>query len=46
VQPILAAGTPAGGGAIDLIGAYRASGYRAAKAEQRPARVGGGGGIV
>ncbi|HEY1128966.1 MAG TPA: L-rhamnose catabolism isomerase [Roseateles sp.] len=34
------------GGAIDLIGAYRASGYRARVAQQRPASQGGGGGIV
>ncbi len=46
VQPILQQVRLQGGGAIDLIGAYRASGYRAQMAEQRPARAGGGGGIV
>ena len=34
------------GGAIDLIGCYRASGYRARVAAERPAVAGGGGGIV
>jgi L-rhamnose isomerase / sugar isomerase len=34
------------GGAIDLIGCYRASGYRARVAAERPAIAGGGGGIV
>jgi L-rhamnose isomerase/sugar isomerase len=34
------------GGAIDLIGCYRASGYRARVAGERPASQGGGGGIV
>ena len=34
------------GGAIDPVGAYRASGYRQQAAEQRPAVQGGGGGIV
>jgi L-rhamnose isomerase/sugar isomerase len=46
VQPILQQVRLQGGGAIDLIGAYRASGYRARVAAQRPARAGGGGGIV
>jgi L-rhamnose isomerase/sugar isomerase len=32
------------GGAIDPVGAYRASGYRRHAAEERPAVVGGGGG--
>jgi len=34
------------GGAIDPVGAYRASGYRRQAAEERPAVLGGGGGIV
>jgi L-rhamnose isomerase/sugar isomerase len=34
------------GGAIDPVGAYRASGYRQRMAEQRPAVSGGSGGIV
>jgi L-rhamnose isomerase/sugar isomerase len=34
------------GGAIDLLACYRASGYRARVAAERPATVGGGGGIV
>jgi len=34
------------GGAIDLLGCYRASGYRDRVAAERPAAVGGGGGIV
>jgi L-rhamnose isomerase/sugar isomerase len=34
------------GGAIDPVGAYRASGYRRQVAEERPAAAGGGGGIV
>jgi L-rhamnose isomerase/sugar isomerase len=34
------------GGAIDPIAAYRASGYRARKAEERPARTGAAAGIV
>jgi L-rhamnose isomerase/sugar isomerase len=34
------------GGAIDPVGAYRASGYRRQAAEERPAVPGGGGGIV
>ena len=34
------------GGAIDPVGAYRASGYRRRAAEERPAVLGGGGGIV
>lgn len=34
------------GGAIDPVGAYRASGYRRQAAEERPAALGGGGGIV
>ena len=34
------------GGAIDPVAAYRASGYRRQAAEERPAVLGGGGGIV
>ena len=34
------------GGAIDPVGAYRASGYRRQAADERPAVIGGGGGIV
>jgi L-rhamnose isomerase/sugar isomerase len=34
------------GGAIDPVGAYRASGYRQRVAKERPAAAGGGGGIV
>lgn len=36
VSPILAAARARQGGAIDLIGAYRESGYRQRKAEERP----------
>jgi len=36
----------AAGGAIDPVGAYRASAYRRQVAEERPAIAGGGGGIV
>lgn len=46
VAPILAKARASKGGAIDPIGAYRASKYRARVAEQRPAVSGGGGGIV
>jgi L-rhamnose isomerase/sugar isomerase len=35
-----------GGGALDPIAAYRASGYRAAVARQRPAVAAGSAGIV
>ena len=34
------------GGAIDILGAYRASGYRAKISDIRPAVEGGSGGIV
>jgi L-rhamnose isomerase/sugar isomerase len=46
VEPILAMARLKAGGAIDPIGAYRASGYRQALAKDRPAVAGGGGGIV
>ena len=37
---------PEAGGAIDPVAAYRASGYRAQVAAERPAVSGAGGGIV
>ncbi len=46
VLPILAKVRADKGGAIHPIGAYRASGYRAQVARERPAAKGGGGGIV
>jgi L-rhamnose isomerase/sugar isomerase len=46
VEPILAMARLNGGGAIDPVGAYRAAGYRRKVAEERPAAVSGGGGIV
>lgn len=46
VEPILAKARLDSGGAIDPINAYRASGYRRKVGEERPAAVGGGGGIV
>ena len=46
VEPILAMARLEGGGAIDPVAAYRASGYRAQVAQQRPAVSGAGGGIV
>jgi L-rhamnose isomerase/sugar isomerase len=46
VTPILQRVRLKAGGAIDPIGAYRASGYRQRVATERPATVGGGGGIV
>jgi L-rhamnose isomerase / sugar isomerase len=46
VAPILAMARHRAGGAIDPVGAYRASGYRRRKAEERPAAVGRGAGIV
>jgi L-rhamnose isomerase/sugar isomerase len=46
VEPILAMARLKAGGAIDPIGAYRASGYRAKVASERPAVRGTGGGIV
>jgi L-rhamnose isomerase/sugar isomerase len=46
VSPILAMARVRAGGAIDPIAAYRASGYRARKAEERPAQSGVTAGIV
>ncbi len=46
VTPILQRVRADAGGAIDPVGAYRASGYRQRVAEERPAVVGGSGGIV
>ncbi len=46
VSPILARAREMNGAALDPLGAYRASGYRAACASARPASRGGGGGIV
>jgi L-rhamnose isomerase / sugar isomerase len=46
VEPILAMVRYQGGGAIDPVAAYRAAGYRAKVAEERPAVASGGGGIV
>ena len=46
VGPILAKARLAKGGAIDPIGAYRASGYRAKVAEARPSSGGSSSGIV
>ena len=46
VSPILAAARVREGGAIDPVAAYRASGYRARVASQRPAPATGGSGIV
>jgi L-rhamnose isomerase/sugar isomerase len=46
VTPILQRVRLQAGGAIDPVGAYRASGYRAQVALDRPAVVGGSGGIV
>ncbi|HEY5364428.1 MAG TPA: L-rhamnose catabolism isomerase [Aestuariivirga sp.] len=46
VEPILAMARLNQGGAIDTIAAYRASGYRAKVAKERPASAAGGGGIV
>lgn len=46
VSPILAEARRRQGGALDPIAAYRRSGYRAAKAKERPAVTAGGGGIV
>ncbi|KQT53154.1 sugar isomerase [Aureimonas sp. Leaf454] len=46
VEPILAEARRRAGGAIDPIAAYRASGYRAKVAAERPASVASGGGIV
>ena len=44
--PVLAMARHRAGGAIDPVAAYRASGYRAKKAAERPAQVGRGAGIV
>ncbi|MER8434584.1 L-rhamnose catabolism isomerase [Mesorhizobium caraganae] len=46
VEPILAMARLKGGGAIDPVAAYRAAGYRAKVAAERPAVAGGSGGIV
>lgn len=46
VTPILQRVRLEAGGAIDPVGAYRASGYRQQVAKDRPAVVGGSGGIV
>jgi L-rhamnose isomerase/sugar isomerase len=46
VEPILAKARSDAGGAIDPIATYRASGYRAKVAAERPASAAGGGGIV
>ncbi|WP_208021096.1 L-rhamnose catabolism isomerase [Paracoccus alkanivorans] len=46
VEPILAMARVRAGGAADPISAYRASGYRAKIAAERPRAAAGGGGIV
>jgi len=46
VAPILAMARRRAGGAVDPVAAYRASGYRRRKAEERPAVAGRGAGIV
>lgn len=46
VEPILAEARRLAGGAIDPVATYRASGYRARVAAQRPAIKGGSGGII
>ena len=46
VTPIQAMARLRRGGAIDPIAAYRASGYRARKAAERPAKASSGSGIV
>lgn len=46
VEPILAMARLQAGGAVDPVAAYRAAGYRARVATERPAVIGGGGGIV
>ncbi|MCA1403848.1 L-rhamnose catabolism isomerase [Ensifer sp. IC3342] len=46
VEPILAMARLEHGGAIAPVATYRASGYRAKVAGERPAVIGGGGGIV
>lgn len=46
VSPILAVARERAGGALDPIATYRASGYRQAKAEERPAKIEMTAGIV
>ncbi|SFP42113.1 L-rhamnose catabolism isomerase [Tranquillimonas alkanivorans] len=46
VEPILAMARLEKRAAVDPVGAFRASGYRARVSEERPAAAGGGGGIV
>ena len=46
VEPILAMARLQKGGAIDTVAAYRAAGYRAKVASERPVVVAGGGGLV
>jgi L-rhamnose isomerase/sugar isomerase len=46
VAPILAMARHRAGGALDPVAAYRASGYRQKKGEERPSHGGGGSGIV
>ncbi len=46
VEPVLAEARRRAGGAIDPVATYRASGYRARVAAERPAVKGGSGGIV
>ncbi len=46
VSPILAVARERSGGAIDPVAAYRTSGYRLRKAQERPARSGVAAGIV
>jgi L-rhamnose isomerase/sugar isomerase len=46
VSPILAMARLRAGGAMDPVATYRASGYRARKAEERPATAGRLSGIV
>lgn len=46
VTPILQAARHRGGGAVDPLAVYRGSGYRAAKAAERPASERAGSGIV
>jgi L-rhamnose isomerase/sugar isomerase len=46
VEPILAMARLQSGGAIDPVATYRAAGYRARVAGERPAVAGGSGGIV
>lgn len=46
VNPLLQMVRLQAGAAVEPIACYRASGYRARMAQERPARVGGGGGIV